>query len=204
MRVGWQLPLERLSATSLSLAATCAEQFRQRYLLKREDKLFGPRFIGIVDHDVNARLMTWLQELPGDQDFPQDIPGLYQTVWNEQLDKQGEPDWKEDDPLKAFSRGILMAETYWHEVGQHVKPVCAEQRVEFTVPGVPSKVVGYVDVMERDWIRERKTTAVKTTKPKPKWRFSGDDLLLRDGPACALGRDHSPGHPGRLHSREPP
>lgn len=166
MRLGWKLPLERLSATSMALSIQCPEQFRQKYIVReREDVMFGARFMGIVDHKVNEEIVR----RAGQSDL--DIGAVYREVWNEQIDKEGEPDWRDDDPVKMIKTGIKMAETY-HAVAQ-VKPIAVEQRFEAKVPGVPVPIVGFIDVLESDRIRERKTTSQKTTKPKPKWRFQG-------------------------------
>lgn len=169
MRLGWNLPLERLSATSLSLLVQCPEQFRQKYIVKEaKDIMNGPRFIGIVDHMVSQRMIE-AKMLAIDPN----VDMIYKNCWNEVIQREGEPDWREDDPSKMIDRGVKMAELYAREVLPTINPIATEQRFEFTVPGVPAKIVGYIDIMEKYVIRERKTTAVKTTKPKSKWRFQG-------------------------------
>lgn len=175
MRVGWNLPLERLSATSLALLVQCPEQFRQKYIVKEvKDVMNGPRFIGIVDHMVSQRLVEIKMNNEFWNEFTDEtIPFIYKNCWNEVIETQGEPDWREDDPAKMIDRGVKMAELYAREVLPKLQPVATEERFEFTVPGVPAKIVGFIDIIEKYGIRERKTTAVKTTKPKSKWRFQG-------------------------------
>lgn len=176
MRLGWKLPLERLSATSMALSIQCPEQFRQKYIVReKEDVMFGARFIGIVDHKVNERLMSHLSSLLVEErtspPSPDLIETIYKQVWNETIEREGEPDWRDEDPVKMQKSGIKMAYAYHSSV--YVKPIALEQRFEVLVPGVPVPIMGYIDVLEADRVRERKTTGQKTTKPKPKWRFQG-------------------------------
>lgn len=172
MNLGWKLPLERLSASSMGMAIQCPEQFRQKYLVKTPEQSFGARFIGSVDHEMSRVMAT--AKMYGSGETAVNVDALYREAWNAVLDKDGEPDWRDDDPTKMFERGVKMSKLYWDEViVKEVKPVAVETRLEFTIPGVPAKIVGFADLIEADKIRERKTTAVKTTKPKPKWRFQG-------------------------------
>lgn len=170
MRLGWKLPLPSLSATSLGAAITCPELFRQRYIVRDRDSdvMFGSRFVGIVDHKVNE--LVCRARMSGNES-PELLEETYKRVWNETVVELGEPDWRDDDPLKMMKTGIKMAETYHTQV--NVQPVALEQKVEFKIQGVPVPIKGYVDVIERNLIRERKTTGAKTTKPKAKWRFQG-------------------------------
>lgn len=163
---GQALPIERLSATSLATFASCPEQWRRKYLLKQPEKSFGARFIGSVDHQANARLMD--AKMHGQE---LDIEAIYRETWNAVLEKDGEPDWKDDDPVTMFERGVRMAKLYQETVD--VKPVAIESRFDVTVPGVAVPIVGYIDVCEADKIRERKTTDKMMRKPKAKWRFQG-------------------------------
>lgn len=169
MRLGWHLPLDHLSATSLSMAALCPEQFRQRYLCQVPETNFSGKFIGSVDHEVAATLAE-VRMHGGDLDK---LETLYATAWENVLAKDGEPDWRDDDPAKMFKTGVKMAHLYWDQVLSKITPVAVEQRIEFRVPGVPALIVGYVDLIEQDRIRERKTKDRKVTVPDPKWRLQG-------------------------------
>lgn len=169
MRVGWKLPLERLSATSLATAIQCPEMFRQKYLLHTEEKNFGARFVGSVDHEV-AKVLA-LDRLYKRE--PSDIDELHATAWNGVLEADGEPDWRDDDPVKMAEISRQMAHLYWEEVLVTAPIVAVEERIEFRIAGLPSKIVGYADMIEPTKIRERKTTASKQTKPKSKWLLQG-------------------------------
>lgn len=170
MRLGWKLPLEKLSSSSLGMSIQCPEQFRQKYILGTPDKNFGPRFIGSVNHEM-SRSMSLSRKLQ--PEIVPDIELLYREAWNQTLERDGEPDWRDDDPTQMFDRGVQMSQMYWNNVSSKIDPVAVEERIEFMVPGVPSLIVGYIDLIEQDKIREIKTTDKKMTKPKPKWRLQG-------------------------------
>lgn len=171
MRLGWHLPLERLSASSIGMMIACPEQFRQKYLLKTEEQNFDARFMGTVDHDMSRQMAT--AKLTGVSDW--NIEEMYRGSWNKALDQDGEPTWIKHTPDKAFETGVKMSQLYWDEVINQpdYNPTAVEERVEFTIPGLPVRVIGYVDTIVSGIIRERKTVGQKTTKPKPKWRLQG-------------------------------
>lgn len=171
------LPLEHLSPTSMAMFAACPEQFRQRYILKRPETNFGDRFMGNVNHDLIADLIRMkLNGLWSDFEKQDDegrihiVRERYRDFWEQQLEKDGEPDWRELDATEQYLRGIQMALTYLDKVVPSIDPIAVEERVEVKLPGVP-KIVGYVDVIEHGKLRERKTTNKKVTKPTSKWRF---------------------------------
>lgn len=171
MRLGWVLPLERLSASSMAKFASCPEQFRQKYLLKTREPLSGQRFMGLVDHKVTEQLVS----LKDDPPLESGLDLLYARIWDETLDEQGEDVlWKEGKTAEdQFEVGKRMMHAYAEKVIPTINPVALEERVEFKVPGVPGKVIGYVDILEPHVIRERKTADKAYKKPRSDWRFQG-------------------------------
>lgn len=174
MRLGWKLPLERLSASSMGMAIQCPEQFRQKYLLKTSEQNFDSRFMGSVDHEMSRRMAQ--AKIDGVLERFH-VKTAYQDAWDLILDQDGEPAWIKMEAPKAFDTGVKMSQLYLDEVVSKPDyvPAATEERISFRIPGVPCEVVGYVDTIcatdNGGVIRERKTTAAKTTKPKPKWRF---------------------------------
>lgn len=165
----------------MSLFMTCPESFRRKHLLKESDKSFGSRFIGSVDHRVNAAIFDKRRRNPNYEFGSLFIEETYRNIWNEVLEQDGEPDWQDDDPTKMFERGVRMAKIYQEQVGKDIVPVAVESKFEFTLPDIPVPIIGYIDVMEKDKVRERKTSAVKQTSPKPAWRFQGLVYQLATG-----------------------
>lgn len=183
---GRSLPLERLSASSMGLFVQCPEQWRLKYLKDYKESQFGARFMGSVNHQTVAsvlsvrRLGGLLTERMSDDERREYVRILYRETWEELLKEEGEPDWRDDDPVEMFARGLQMALAYVNEIVPKITPIAVEERVEMTIPGLP-KLIGYVDVIEPTKIRERKTTHQKMTKPKPAWRFQARIYQLITG-----------------------
>jgi CRISPR/Cas system-associated exonuclease Cas4 (RecB family) len=161
---GWKLPLERLSATSLSTYIQCPESFRRKYILNEPEGMSGDRFVGSVTHQALHRLFT--EEIHVGDDAS-DIVG---EIWQEIITKEGEPDWHDTDATKAYKTTKKMLTTYWPYVSEE-KPVAVEQRFEEKIAGVP--VVGYIDVELDEVIREVKTSSRKESKPKQRHLLQG-------------------------------
>jgi len=164
----------------LSLFASCPEQFRQRYLLRRPAVNFGDKFMGGVNHETVADVLRMKQNEGVDflQGMDEEavrvmVRNLYRTAWERKLEEDGEPDWKDDDPVEQYARGLMMALCYTQNAVPTVEPLAVEEKLEVLLPSVPRRIRGYVDVIEKDKIRERKTTRAKVTSPTPKWRFQG-------------------------------
>jgi hypothetical protein len=141
-------------------------------VLRRQEPLFGDRFMGIVDHRTHE--LNFQQKIASGVDLPvMEMNGRYIEQWAEAIELNGEPNWRDDDPGVMFDRGVQMMELYHAKVSPKVQPVGVEERFEIEVPGVPVPLVGYIDVQMEHGIRERKTSAKRVLKPKPKWRFQG-------------------------------
>jgi hypothetical protein len=163
------LPVRHLSASSIIKFVSCPEQWRQTYILKIPDAMFGSRFMGIVDHSTIMDVL--LAKMHGQEAEHGDITEIYKTSWARALETDGEPNWGKDDPIEMFERGLQMVHAYHETVIPLVEPVAIEQRFTMTVGGV--ELVGYVDVITTEGIRERKTVDQKMTKPKSRWRLQG-------------------------------
>jgi hypothetical protein len=134
--------------------------------------------MGSVNHEVVSDLLRTKQQANGEfarldpDTLRRMVRNRYRAAWEAQLEQQGEPEWGTEDPIESYSRGLLMALTYLEQAIPQITPVAVEEKVEIKIPGVPL-IRGYVDVIEPDKIRERKTTRAKETRPKAKWRLQG-------------------------------
>lgn len=162
---GWKLPFNRLSATSLSTAIQCPEQFRQKYLLNEKESMSGERFMGSVTHQALASLFD-----PAFDWEAGGAGGAVETAWQNVIHKEGEPEWYDVDATEQFRRAKQMIATYW-PIASAIKPIAVEQRFEETIAGV--QIQGYIDRELTDRILEVKTAAQKVSKPKPRWSFQG-------------------------------
>lgn len=169
------LPVERLSATSINSFISCPEQFRQKYVLGKREKMYGARFMGSIDHETVEEVIR--RKVAGVA--VENLTGLYNETWAKKLDEDGEPDWLDDDPIEMHARGLAMVHTYVEQVVSTLKPVEVERKVLYDIEGIGVPLVGYIDVIcvNTDtgelYVRERKTTAAKQAKPKSRWRFQG-------------------------------
>lgn len=164
---GWKLPFDRLSATSLSTAIQCPEQFRQKYLLNEKEQMSGERFMGSVTHQALAALFDPEQRLNHDE---AGAAGFVEEAWQNVIHKEGEPEWYDVDAAEQFRRAKQMIATYW-PIASQISPIAVEQRFEETIAGV--QIQGYIDRELTDRILEVKTAAQKVSKPKPRWSFQG-------------------------------
>lgn len=60
----------------------------------------------------------------------------YQAAWDREV-ARGEPNWKGQDPEKAYARGVAMMEAAIEELIPSIEPVHMEWEVEVPIPGVP-------------------------------------------------------------------
>lgn len=165
---GWKLPLERLSATSLSTYVQCPEQFRHKYLLNEKEKMSGERFVGSVTHQS-------LQALFGPERFQTvansiTVAEVVDECWQSVIEREGEPEWHDVDATEQYRRTKQMVQTYW-PIASSTVPVAVEQRFEESILGVT--ISGYLDLELENRIREVKTSSRKESKPKSRWRFQG-------------------------------
>ena len=162
-------PLEHLSASSITKFIQCPEQWRNKYLQRQPEQMFAPLFIGKVHHDVAAEMFN--RKMNGEILTEGEAKSLYRMKWDDIIDDDGEVNWKDDDPKEMFRRGMNMTLMFKEHVVDTSNPIAIEQRVDISLGNDLPPIVGYVDMVERNRIREFKTTAVKVTTPKPAWRF---------------------------------
>lgn len=165
---GFKLPLERLSATSLSTFNVCPEQFRQKYILNEKEAMSGERFMGSVTHQALALLFD--EDQLQNESMETDPTLAVAQAWQNVIEREGEPEWHDKDATESFRRAKQMITTYW-PTATKVEVVKSEARFEETIAGV--KVVGYIDRELKDRILEVKTASQKVSKPKPRWSFQG-------------------------------
>lgn len=162
---GFSLPLERLSATSLSSFLSCPRAFQERYLLDKKERLGGARFVGSVTHSAIQSLFTpsFFENTDGSAEAAVSI------AWEEMITKEGDPDWREDeDAVEMYRRTKQMIKEYLPFALAN-KPIAVEQRFEEQIAGVT--IVGYIDRELNDRILEVKTAGQKVSKPKPRWNL---------------------------------
>lgn len=170
MKLSWGLPIEHLSATSLALAINCPEAYRRRYILHEHDRYSGDQFLGSVDHAAHEANLR--QKITSGEDLPLDeIKKAYIDSWTERIDEEGEPNWNGADPGDMYERGLKAVELYHRVVSPTIQPIGVEERFDFRLPDIPYPIIGFLDVITKDRVIDRKTSKNKLSKPKPAWRF---------------------------------
>lgn len=167
---GFKLPVEHLSASSISQFMTCPEQFRLERIVRVPKRRFLDGFVGSVHHDTVEQNFAQKIHTGTDQSFEL-MQSAFKYKWAEELGK-GEPEWTEH-PERVERLGLQMLESFHTAVSPLINPIAVEQRFEERIPGIVVPVVGYIDVEERNLINEFKTAKQKVAKPKPNWRVQG-------------------------------
>ena len=117
---GWQLPVEVLSATALTKAIQCPEQYRQRYVQKVREKFGWEAHVGSVSHAVISSALDWKREF-GKQPAPEVSEKVYQDQWDFYLEKE-EPDWRSESADHWRLHGLTMTHTYLEQVVPRIVP----------------------------------------------------------------------------------
>lgn len=170
--------MEHLSASSIAQFIQCPEQFRLRRLQRVPESTGIDKWIGIIDHETHAVNLT--RKITEHEDLDHTaMRKVYDETWDTEFDevveKEGVPEWAKDEVQVGETKehGQLIMHTYHDLVSPTVHPIAVETRFEEQLPGVPVKLVGYVDVEEEARLIERKTTKARMSKPKPGWLLQG-------------------------------
>jgi len=166
---GFHLPTDHLSATQLSVAITCPEQYRLRYLKHEPERLNIQKLVGSAFHGAIAD--NWRWKLANGNDLPERAAlERLMGAWDDTIEREGEPEWKEP-PQQLFQASSLMLTSYLDSEAPAIQPLATETWFEERVSGIPVPVTGVVDCETRSRILETKTTPAKVTTPKPRWRL---------------------------------
>jgi hypothetical protein len=165
---GFKLPVEHLSASSLSDFLTCPEKWRQERLMRIPKRRFIDGFIGSVHHETLRENFSQKVSTHTDQTLDQQ-KGIYKYKFAEQVEQE-EPVWTEH-PERVEELGLKMIEGFHTHIAPTINPIAVESRFEESITGLPVPVVGYVDCEERELMNEFKTAKQAVKTPKPNWIF---------------------------------
>jgi len=172
----FHLPVEHLSASSISQFLTCAEQFRLERIVRVPKRRYIDGFVGSTFHDTIGVNFAQKIDTGRDQTIEQ-VNSVFKVKWAESIEKEGEPVWT-DHPERVEKLGLDMLGGFHTHVAPEIMPVAVESRFEERVPGLPVPLVGYIDCEEQGLINEFKTAKQKVAKPKPNWRVQGQIYQL--------------------------
>lgn len=162
-------PLRTLSPSAISTLLTCPEKYRQGYMLGNWAKPSGHTVLGNAYH--HARRRNYEQKVYSGEDLPmEELLDAYDQGWTLAVERD-EVAWRDLDPDATYQLGVAMSRKYHETVSPLVTPVGVEERLEFSVDGVPLVIRGVVDVRTAEMtILDTKTDAKGAKQPKPEWR----------------------------------
>lgn len=146
------LPLEHLSATSISLFLRCPRQFQETYI--RGNRELGVSSAVVIGSAVHLALSRLLKDLPLGNYFDDAVAGT-----------DGEITWK-DKESAARKIAEKMVVNYYHSVGRSLNVLDTEQELLLEIPGVDIPLLGYVDILTDRGVIDVKTTAYVSRKPE--------------------------------------
>lgn len=162
---GGSLP-DHFSFSSLSLALTCMESWRQRYLVGTRGPATTALAVGSGVHAGIAELYDTLRDNPkaGRRTL---LENAKQAAANTitQLDVAVA---EQRDEAGVTTEHLL--EVYATERPTHVKPLHTEKRIEVDLPDSDIPLIGFVDLEAEGQIIEVKTSGRKITVPTGAWK----------------------------------
>ena len=153
------LPIEHLSASSLTTFLRCPRQWQENYIYGARGQVGSALIVGSYVHEVIA------DELVG-------VSPIREYIWEDIFDEYNPEDiiWKEK-PETAKSWGDKQIDTYLGYMDNGV-PVATEQEIEIDI-GADIPLLGYVDIVYEDHIRDIKTTGYfnRRVEINPEWKL---------------------------------
>jgi hypothetical protein len=173
--VGFNLPIEHWSPSSLAMLRRCPRQWQERYIFGRKERPGEAPVTGTAVHKGLER--NFEQKIGSGVDLAMvDLLGWYddegweKTIQAEQEKAGAEILWK-SAPEQARARGRAMLTSYHRFVSPRIeRPVGVEGWVEVDF-GLAVPVQGRYDLLEEKTTTDWKTGARKQTKPKEAWRI---------------------------------
>lgn len=146
------LPLDHLSASSISLFLRCPRQFQENYIRGAKD---GPVSSAVViGRAVHLGLSRLLKEEPIDGYFDDALrESINPVIWKD----------KESACRKIADKMLL---TYYHRVGRSLNVLETEQELLLDLPGVDIPLLGYVDILTDRGVIDVKTTGYVSRQPE--------------------------------------
>lgn len=146
------LPLEHLSATSISLFLRCPRQFQETYIRGRTDLSVSSAMV--IGSAVHLALARTLKAEPLGAYFDDVLAG-----------ESSEIIWK-DKESAARKIAQTMFVNYYHKVGRYLNVLDTEQELLLEIPGVDIPLLGYVDIITDRGVIDVKTTGYVSRKPE--------------------------------------
>lgn len=160
--------IETLSYSSINLYLTCGEAWRRKYVLKEPQPSSPALIFGSAIHGT-------VEEFISDADRHYTLTELFPSKWRGCMERDGaNVEWGTETPEQHFNEGMRILEVpEVYQMIEGIKPLVDEQgvfierKVSLNVPGVPIRVIGYIDMMTVDGVPgDFKTSSTRWTQAK--------------------------------------
>jgi hypothetical protein len=156
---------ELVSPSRLGAIARCGEAFRRRYIERERTPPAVGMLVGrAVDDSVSRNLRAKMAGVKAPIEKLLDTArDSLRREWDEEppeLDEREAADGEEKTRDQAVDRAVRLAELHAKEVAPTLAPVDVQRGfgVELTGLGRPVKLIGYIDILEADAVRDTKTS----------------------------------------------
>lgn len=135
--------IDHLSYSSISTYLLCPRSWRFHYVDKIKTPtspslVFGSAFHNAVEQHLTTR---------------DPIIDLWHQAWADQLEKEQAIDWGEDTPETLCNDGVrMLSHPDAIDVLARIQPKSIETKVVLDVLNVPVPIIGYVDLIEQDFV----------------------------------------------------
>jgi len=157
-----------MSASQISMALRCGEQYRRRYLMGEKLRPSGAMARGSAAH--KAWEINDIQKIKTRQDLSAaDVDGVFVEDFRRRV-KDEDIHFDRDEPKKEVEQsGRAIVKAYHLEVQPTIQPAAVEKEFLIPLDGAPP-ILGYIDLITEDGtIVDRKTSGKKKSQPEDDW-----------------------------------
>lgn len=163
--------MKHLSPTSLGMLFRCPYQFYLRYIHDPPIRK-PPGIAAYVGRSVDQSVNNNLQNVIDNGNFIEREQA--QVIARDTLNNE----WATEEPLlneeekkegvkkirgQCVDKSVRLADLHYVKVAPIIKPKQIQRKWEIEISGFPYSLMGYIDILEDDSIRDTKTTKTKKT-----------------------------------------
>lgn len=143
-----QLPVERLSVSSLNTLAKCPEKWHRRYILREYEPPSGKMILGAAVGAAETQHYGLVVET-GEGLSLEAVQDEFSAEWDDRISRE-DVAFGEDKPGSLKDSGIKALDAYHTTVAPLIAPVSVEREFSLTWPGVDWSLTGFLDLEEAD------------------------------------------------------
>ena len=144
----WELPVQHLSASSVSMFMRCPEQYRQRYILGQKERPGAALVVGSGFHF--AQETNFRQKIESHEDIAVEaVVEAFHAGWDREIEKYGgagEIEWDSREAADTLrSKGAALSAAYRTQVSPALQPQAVELGFLRDVEGIAVPFKGFID-----------------------------------------------------------